>query len=430
LRIFESIKDIQGIAYAQSNIGDINMHHGNYDVAFKNLSAALKIRKKIGDKSGIANAFVSLGILYIRLNKTKEAETYLNSALGLGKEIGSFDVIKESYAYLSDLDSVMGNYKAAFKHYKLFITYLDSLTDEESRIKSLQIANQYESERKEIEIAKLNLDILNKQKDKELLKAKVKEKNGIIISTALGSLLLAISAFLLFSRRQLQQKNKHQSEINKQHEDNAIAVIQAQENERSRIAQDLHDGIGTFLSTLKINLQSFEDSIPNEKMTHYKKTVELVDKTSIELRNIMKNLSSESLLENGLEGALNELVDSVNRLGLTKINFLSHGLTKRLDSIIEINLYRVAQELLNNCIKHSMATYATLQLIDHENSILLMIEDNGKGFDENLLKQNNAGGMGLKNIRNRISFIKGNLKAESVLGKGSTFIIETPKQIT
>ncbi|HWY13309.1 MAG TPA: sensor histidine kinase [Bacteroidia bacterium] len=429
LKIFEDIKDKEGIATAYNNIGSIYMYEGNYAESLKNYLAALKIREKIEDKEGVASCFIDLGAIYTRLKKTKEAEAYLKRALDISKEIHSIDLIKESYAYMSDLDSVTGNYQAAFKHYKLFICYLDSLADEESQIKSLQIINQYETEKKEKEIAILNADLLAKQKDQEILNTKVEEKNSIILATSLGTLLLIISGILFFSRRQLKQKSQHQEEISKQQENTAVAIIQAQENERNRIAQDLHDGMGTFLSTLKINLQSFEDSIPKEKITNYKNISALVDKTSAELRSIMKDISSETLQENGLEGALRELTENVNRSGAVHLNFLSHGLTKRLDSIIEINLYRVTQELINNCIKHADATQATLQLIDHGDTVLLMMEDNGKGFDGQNLKQEKNSGKGLKNIHNRVNFIKGTLKSESVINKGSTFVIETPKSL-
>jgi signal transduction histidine kinase len=429
LRIKEELKDKQGISIAYNNIGAVYMDMGNYLKAIENYFTSLKIKQEIGDKEGIATSLINLGISCIKLNKPLEANSYFNKALTISKEIGIKDDIRGCYRGLATLDSTMGNYKLALAHYQLFIKYRDSLNNEETETKTLQIAMQYESEKKEKEIAVLNADLLAKQKDQEILGAKIKEKNSIIMATVLGAMLLTISIFLFFSRRQLKQKNKHQLEINKQQEDTAIAIIQAQENERNRISQDLHDGIGTFLSTLKINLQSFEDSIPYEKMVYYKNTSQLVDKTSGELRNVMKNLSSETLQENGLVGALNELMENVNRMGLTHFNFLSHGLTKRLDNVIEINLYRVAQELINNCIKHAQATQATLQLIDYENTVLLMIEDNGKGFDTQNPKQVNNNGMGLKNIRNRVNFIKGTLKTESVLGKGSTFIIETPKHL-
>ncbi|HWY38022.1 MAG TPA: tetratricopeptide repeat protein [Bacteroidia bacterium] len=429
LKIAEEIGDKKSMSDSYNNIANAYADQGNYPEALKNYFASLKLANEIDDTRGVAIAYGNIGEVYKDLKNYAEGKNYMNKALVLSIQTGSKDVIKDQYKCLAIIDSALGNYKAAFEHLKVYSIYKDSVYNEENAQQINELSAKYETEKKEKEIALLNADILARQKDKEVLNTQVEEKNGIILTTTAGTLLLTISGILFFSRRQLKQKNRHQAEISKQQENTAIAIIQAQENERNRIAQDLHDGMGTFLSTLKINLQSFEDAIPFEKMTHYKNISTLVDKTSSELRNIMKDISSETLQENGLEGALRELAENVNHSGAIRMNFLSHGLTKRLDNIIEINLYRVAQELVNNCIKHAGATQATLQLIDHENTVLLMLEDNGKGFDAQNLKRGKDTGMGLKNIHNRVNFIKGTLKSESIIDKGSTFVIETPKSL-
>lgn len=427
LKLGEEIGDKKIISNSYNNLANEYADLGNYQEALKNYFASLKISNEIDDQPGVAIAYGNIGEVYQDLKNYTEAKNYINKALVISIQTDSKDIIDDQYRRLAIIDSALGNYKDAYEHHKMYSLYNDSIYNEQNAQQINELSAKYESEKKEKEITQLNLEVLTKQKDQEILNAKIDEKNSIIIAIVIGGLLLTISILLFYSRQRLIQKNIYQAALSKQQEHIAIAVMEAQENERNRIAQDLHDGIGTFLSAIKINLQNFEDSIPKEKTEHYKKTSLLVDKTSVELRNIMKNLSSETLQENGLEGALYELIENVNRLGITKINFLSHGLTTRLDAIIEINLYRVAQELINNTIKHAKATQATLQLIDHESTVLLMIEDNGSGFDANAPKQNKLGGMGLKNIRNRVNFIKGTLKTESVLEKGSTFIIETPK---
>src|SRR5688572_5847410 len=110
--------------------------------------------------------------------------------------------------------------------------------------------------------------------------------------------------------------------MNLQQKHTANAVIQMQENERSRIAKELHDGIGTYLSTLKINLQALENTVPPGKTPLYKNNTELIDQTSDELRRVTKNLSNETLQESGLTNALNELKERINASGATQINFL------------------------------------------------------------------------------------------------------------
>ncbi|MGZ3749733.1 MAG: tetratricopeptide repeat-containing sensor histidine kinase [Bacteroidia bacterium] len=429
LKIFEESKYKYAVAAMYGNIGLIYDEQGNYKEALKNYDLAIKIKETLGEDDDLVSPLINLGELYITLKKPKEAKYTLDKALQLSMKLDDKNYIKDTYACMALLDSANGNYRAAFQHNKLYYKYNDSIYNETNASQINELSARYESEKKEKEIALLNVELLTKKKAGELLNAQVKEKNGIILAVIFGAILLVISILLFFSRRQLKQKNQHQTEINKQQEHTAIAIIQTQENERNLIAQDLHDSIGTYLSTLKINLENFKPSIPSDKTEQYQNTSRLVDQTSDELRSIMKNLSSETLQQNGLESALKELVESINRLGITRFDFISNGLPKGLDNIVEINLYRVAQELLNNCIKHAHAAKATLQLIDHENTLLLMIEDNGEGFDVKNIKQINNHGMGLKNIRNRINFIKGTIKIESHINKGSTFIIEIPKQL-
>ena len=426
LKIYEERKDMLGAAQEFSNMGGIYEMLGNYPKAIENQTAALKMAQKIGDINDFAGPLIQLGSLYTELHKTKEAHYYLDSALRIGLRLNSKGDIGLYYGKLTLLDSVEGNYKAAFQHYRLFIVYRDSIDNEETKTESLKIQMQYESEKKEKEIALLNLDLLTKQKDKELLSAQVHQKNNIIIATVASAILLIISVFLFYSRQQLKQKNQYQIEISKQQENTATAIIQTQENERNRIAKDLHDSVGTFLSTLKINLQLLENSIPADKKTTYQNVIELADKTAAELRNITKNISNETLVESGLTDALQELVERVNRLGSVQIDFKTYGISARLKEITEINLYRVAQELITNCVKHAKASKATLQLIAHESNLMLMLEDNGQGIATTSTQKNTDGGMGLKNIRDRINFIKGTLKMESNIGTGTTFIIETP----
>ena len=175
-------------------------------------------------------------------------------------------------------------------------------------------------------------------------------------------------------------------------------------------------------------MQLYEGVIPEDKKEGFQNASEIIDKISVELRTIMKNLSNETLQEQGIVKAFEELIFRINELELVHIDFHTTGLTVRLDEIIEHNLYRIAQELLNNCVKHSEAKNATLQLIEEDENISLIFEDDGVGFDlENPILKDKNHGMGLKNIYNRVNFIKGNIRIESSPKNGSIFIIVVPK---
>lgn len=417
LTIAKEINSSESISNCYNDIANIYADQGNYPEALKNYFASLKIADETGLKLEMAIACGNIGEVYKDIKNYSEAKKYLNKALEIGLEIGNIETIVGHYSLLAEVDYTLGDYKAAYEHNKLYFKYNDSLYNEENARQINELAAKYESEKKEKEIALLNADLANKQRN-------VEGKNKTIIATLFSSALLLAVVLLFFSRRQLKQKR----EINEQQKNIAAAIIQAQEKERNRMAKDLHDGVGTFLSTLKINLQLLENAVVSENTQSYRNVLELTDKTSIELRNITKNISSETLLESGLKEALEELTQGINRLGIIQLEFITHGITTRLEEIIEVTLYRVAQELVANCVKHAKASKATLQLIAHEDSILLMMEDNGKGLSTQASKpEADTGGMGLKNISDRVNFIKGTLKIESNPGRGTTFIIEAPK---
>jgi two-component system NarL family sensor kinase len=470
LRIKRINNDKPGIAASLLNMGLVYQNQGKYDTAIKCFSESLKLRNELGDEPNASDCYTSIGMSKYYLGKYDESLDYYLKALSIYKKYEDlqgtgqlYGYIGESYSQKNDFNNAvvygemalgiaekinvledkiqafetlsngyygLKKYEKALGYYKKYAALKDSLFKEETSKQISTISTKYETEKKEKEIALLNVDVQSKQKDKELLETQVEKRNSIIYGTVSGALLLIASIVLLFNRRQLRQKNKHQSEIFKQQESTAISILEGQENERARIAKDLHDSVGTFLSTLKINLELFEGAIVAEKAESYHGALELIDKISAELRNIMKNLSDEILQEYGLVNAFEDLIARINRLGGTQFNFHSEGLSVRPENIIEINLYRVGQELLSNCIKYAKASNATLQLMARENKILLMLEDNGTGFDiQNPGSINKDHGMGLKNVRDRVSFIKGTVQIESDPVNGTTFIIETPQKI-
>jgi tetratricopeptide (TPR) repeat protein len=223
LNIKEEIGDKRGIANSYNGIGNIYYSQGNYAEAFKSYFASLKIREEIGDKDGMANSFINMGQLNTKLaaqpravtlsllkglgntaslSMAKVAQVYLDSALQLSKEIGSKEWMKESYANLAVLDSTMGNYKAAFEHHKLYIIYRDSLTNEETKKKSMQASMQYEFDKKEI-ATKAEQDKL------DAINAEEKKKQQIVIYAVAGLLVLVgVFAVFMYNRFRITQKQK------------------------------------------------------------------------------------------------------------------------------------------------------------------------------------------------------------------------------
>ena len=159
-------------------------------------------------------------------------------------------------------------------------------------------------------------------------------------------------------------------------------------------------------------------------MAVFERSLDMLDTSIKELRRVAHNMMPEMLTKFGLDEALKEYCITVNATGLVSLKYQSLGMATRLDSAIEIIIYRIIQELLNNILKHAVASEAFIQLIREDNRLNIVVEDNGKGFDTALLEKSK--GAGWVNIRSRVEYIKGQLDIHSEPGKGTLINIECP----
>ncbi len=203
------------------------------------------------------------------------------------------------------------------------------------------------------------------------------------------------------------------------------SMLEGQEIERKRLSREIHDGIGPLLSTLKMNLATIEDDLVKDDKTLIKKLMnsyELIDEISDDLRAISHNLLPKVLHDFGLLEALETLGDKISTTKNISVSFLHTGIGTRLDHMMELGLYRICQELINNTLKHGKAKKITLQLIRVSDMLRVIYEDDGLGFSMDKIKQ----GLGIMNIENRVRAFGGELNLDSVPGKGMTATIEIP----
>ncbi|MDB5251240.1 MAG: sensor histidine kinase [Flaviaesturariibacter sp.] len=358
----------------------------------------------------VAAYFLYAGNLYLQLDRPREALPLLRSGLSIAREIHHKEDLRDAYLYLNQLFARGKKFDSAYAYYLLYDAIRDSISNERTTQQIEEIGNGYSLEKKDRQIERLS-------QQKRWQEATLR-RQLLLRNLSLGFLALAIIiGWLVISRRELKNKQRTQASANqKQHElFNLTAAVQ--ESERKRVAQDLHDGIGTLLSAARLKLSALPDG--NNVVAA---TQRLLDDAISELQSIAHNIMPASLLRLGLVRALQSLFDQLPAGGL-HIDYMAYGFDGRLPEEKEIAVYRMILELVNNAIRHSGATVATVQLVRRPGEINILVEDNGCGFE---MSRTGNRGIGLRNIGSRVTYLNGSLHIDSRPGHGTTVIIDLP----
>ena len=206
------------------------------------------------------------------------------------------------------------------------------------------------------------------------------------------------------------------------------AIVTGQEKERKRIAKELHDGLGQYLSAANYNLDTLE--FQTKADARQKKTVlsvrRIIENAIEELKAISRNLHPRVLENQGLSGAITTLCETIGSSNNLKIQTHIDDFEPRLPYPMEMGLYRIVQELVNNMLKHARAKEVNLQLVRHRNSLLLLMEDDGVGFQTSGLNEYKFEGLGIRNIITQVKALNGIYHFDSSPGKGTSITIEIP----
>ena len=318
-----------------------------------------------------------------------------------------------------------GNFKAAYVHARRPRALKDSILREEAVHQSSFRPVLYETENKEREI-----QLLRKEQELNALHFAQQnislEKTRLQVTILLFSLIISILAGIIVVSRTRQKRRRMivAEKLNYQKEQ-LKAILKTQEEERIRFARDLHDGLGQLLTALKINVCQLAQNQNGSMAASGEAAKNLIREMHQEIRNISFNIMPQVLVQKGLWQALEELAHKINTAGSHTISVSIHGVTHRFEPVVEIAIYRIIQELLNNIFKYSNARQVNIQLTQHHDLMNIHLEDDGLGFDTTLLE--NARGSGWKNICSRLRFIDGSIEYDSKPNrKFSTVIIDVP----
>ena len=368
----------------------------------------------------------AIGKTYLVKNRLDSAFSYLSKAAALAKQANSMDVYYHICQQISLYYERTGNFTKAYQYLQEYTKLNDSIIVEETRRYSAQLEAMYESNKKETEIIRL--------KNIELEKNIALRNRSNYLYTA-GGIMLLLGTMFYFrtknyrTKEKLLQKEKvlQQEQIKFLEKQQQVVSLQSmingQETERTRIAKDLHDGLGGLFSTIKMYFSSLLHERQELKSSEvFSKSYSLIDTASDEVRRIAHNMMPEVLIKLGLVQAIQDLCSNISAGKIIQVQLQAYGMDKRLATSTEIMLYRIIQELLNNIMKHAHATEAILQFNNDGHRLMVTVEDNGRGFD--MFEKNEEKHAGLDTIRSRVHYLNGNISIESHKETGTTVMME------
>ncbi|NQZ77505.1 MAG: tetratricopeptide repeat protein [Ekhidna sp.] len=406
-----------------NNLATSYLETSRIDSAEKYLEKSVEIRKEINDVAGLVSNQNNLGTIYYQKKQYTKSKIVLEEALENARALSMNSRLFEIHKSLMLTYEKLNDYKSALRNAQLFKQYSDSVKNENSLEVIASLKTQYETEKKEQQIALQGAEISEQE-------AELQRRKTLLVGSALLMVVIIALAFTQRSRLRKKQQIRLQEEKLKAREAEIKATISSQEKERARYARDLHDGFGQMISILNMNLKSLEDSAkPDERQKVFEASTKVIDDMYSELKSICFDLMPQTLIKHGLASALQEFAERVNQSGKITLELNTFGLDKRLSEVQEISIYRISQEWINNILKYSDAEKVTLQITKDEKEITILIEDDGSGFEKERLVSGK--GNGWKNLNTRTNLMKGELELETEVGKkGNVLIINAPAMVT
>lgn len=402
----------------------------NDEKAQKHFEQGLAAATRQNNEDMVATLLFDQFTAYQTNNQYAAAKEKLLEVLPYVQQRSSLRNKQMVYYNLANTTARLRQYQEAVKWYEAYKSVADTLFSDDSQAHIHELEKKYQTAEKEKELLQVKTE--NQQQQLSLQNTRIVA--GILL---LASIILAAISYtwhkalknkkkLATQKEMLLQEelknHRQQEKLNLYH-----AMLQGQERERSRIARDLHDGLGGMLASVKLKLSAVATNVDKQEINK-ESNMELytiinqLDHSVNELRRVARNMMPESLLYMGLEAALKDLCNAVTNTEL-KVDFQASNLNNDYPQPFQIAVYRIVQELLTNAIKHSGASQVWVQCSEEEKKFFISVEDNGRGFDakSNLFEKE---GIGISNIRNRVEILNGQFEIDATLGRGASFHIQ------
>ncbi len=401
-KLYLTLGDVRSAAELLQNIGNIYFDKEQHRDALANYQQSLKLAKSISVKPLIAYAYSAIGQAYTVLAKNDLALLYLDSARNAAKGIGNAYLMMDTYQSISSVYESKGDYKKALSTHQHFVQLKDSITQSENRQLAEETQAKYELEKKEAQITLLT-------KDQELHALALERQRAIKIGIVVAFILVVVIALLLINRYRLSNRSKRLAEI---------------EQVRNTIARDLHDDIGSTLSTINIisNLAMRENINGNNH--HLSRIAEQSTKMMESMADMVWSINP---INDSIEKVMVKMkvfaTEILEPKNITVRFFGEESLSGLpLDAEKRKNIFLIFKEAINNAAKYSQATEVNVTLKQTESKLTMTVSDNGKGFIEENVKSGN----GLKNLKSRADAMDAEIKLSSAENKGTQIEVVLP----
>jgi len=401
-------KSILDEAITLANIGASYIKINQLDSAQYYTNKAYILSQELGDKLGELICINNLATIYKAQNNYSKALVFYQKALEMVDELGSSKEEKKQILFnLSELNEKLGNSSASLFYYKAFSQLKDDIFNKEKAEFVIETQEKYAAAQREKEIVKLKLN--QEKKDAQFMR--------LVYLTIIGSIAFLFIAFAIifwYRHKRNREKITHKFML-------VNAAIEAEEKERIRISQDIHDDLGGLLGISRMLFTKTRDYIFDKNEELYTQIDGLLIQANQRSRAISHELFSPTLKQFGIYEALNEYTNNVQNVHeeLT-IKVIAEDI--RFDPQLELNLFRISQELLHNTLKYANAKNIGIEIKKTDNSLRYIYTDDGSGFDDKVVKM----GVGLNSISARIQRLKGHFKIETGSAKGFKLDVQFP----
>ncbi|WP_157634781.1 tetratricopeptide repeat-containing sensor histidine kinase [Spirosoma panaciterrae] len=424
ITLARKLNDTVALADALQNECQHDLETGHFQTILAHAQALNQLSPGLQSPDRTAWGHYWLSVGYYYQNQFTPALFHIEKALSESRGLGNSQHLQAYYSQYARLLLAAKNDLQQAAHYEQLADSLRDVRLNNTIVKTTrELATKYETEKKETAIQQLSLENQNRKR---------------LVSLLVFSVIVLAGALLFFglwmrnrARVQQQEKALYEQTLRQLENEKQLlashALVKGQEDERSRLAKDLHDGLGGILSSVKYSFQAMKQTfvLSEENALAFEKSMNLLDASLAELRRVSHNMMPEALVRLSLEEALRDYIQTLTDNTDLNFTYQTFGLdTVDLDNLYKTTIYRVVQELTTNIVRHAQATEVLIQIMAKAGQINLTIEDNGKGFDPKQVNKSRS--MGIQNLYHRITYLKGTIDLQTEPGKGCSYYIEIP----